>query len=439
MSHPTKVSLSSASSSASASASHRAFLVVVKPVPPKNSLLQKHPSSTSTTALSGGIGIATNYTWREEQYEIELKVSVPPETTGRDILFKAKPTSIQLELVVNNDNYNVNEQKHEQITTTKTLLDGNRKMRGKIDIDGTFWSISDKEEVHHDPNRDASSPTREITVTIEKMMVPPKDQFEVMDFDWGGIYPDDDDEIISKTYDEPEELDIREYAASLGVDIDNINMTMVDKSMFSSGMNMTHNTLEELTKKGYVQEVTKQADGSEYITNEDGEAVPFQPMGTSIDDQELKMTGLLNDNDTNNKPNHNTHPFPGRTNNDSQRGKKSNTKPLIDTISALQQNTVPAEEARDANGMPIGGANDAIINMEEDSIPNDDSRNPNETSNSSKNALVTDPIDMLTVAKLKDILKNNNLKVSGNKQELRERLRDHVKSLMNSNTSNDFQ
>ena len=40
-----------------------------------------------------------------------------------------------------------------------------------------------------------------------------------------------------------------------------------------------------------------------------------------------------------------------------------------------------------------------------------------------------DPIDMLTVKRLKDILRDQKLKVSGNKQELRDRLRAHVKTL----------
>merc|ERR1712071_201712 len=40
--------------------------------------------------------------------------------------------------------------------------------------------------------------------------------------------------------------------------------------------------------------------------------------------------------------------------------------------------------------------------------------------------ILVDPIDMLTVVRLKDILREQKLKVSGTKQELRDRLRDHV-------------
>jgi predicted ATP-dependent protease len=41
-----------------------------------------------------------------------------------------------------------------------------------------------------------------------------------------------------------------------------------------------------------------------------------------------------------------------------------------------------------------------------------------------------DPIDILTVKRLKDILKSQGLKTSGNKQELKDRLRKQVNSLM---------
>ena len=42
----------------------------------------------------------------------------------------------------------------------------------------------------------------------------------------------------------------------------------------------------------------------------------------------------------------------------------------------------------------------------------------------------TDPIDMLTVKRMKDILKKQGLKVSGNKEELKDRLRSHVQSMI---------
>jgi hypothetical protein len=107
------------------------------------------------------------------------------------------------------------------------------------------------------------STKRIVTVTIETSVKTPKDDFEIVDYDWGGVYPDDEGEVQERKYEEPEELNIGEYAASLGVDIDNINMSMVDKTMFTSGLDLTKSTMEEITKAGYVQEVTEQSDGTE--------------------------------------------------------------------------------------------------------------------------------------------------------------------------------
>ena len=208
----------------------------------------------SNTALNGGYGIATNYSWTEEPFEMEVTVSVPPETRAKDISFKATPTSIDLRLNGRQE----------------PLLDGTRKMRGRISLDGTYWVISDSE---------TDKEERQVTVTIEKNTPTPKDDFEVIDYDWRGVYPDDDEEVTERKYEEAEELDVREYAASLGVDIDNINMSMVDKTMFSSGLNLTRSTMDELTKAGVVQEVTQQSDGTEYVTNEEGEVVPFSRLG----------------------------------------------------------------------------------------------------------------------------------------------------------------
>jgi hypothetical protein len=46
---------------------------------------------------------------------------------------------------------------------------------------------------------------------------------------------------------------------------------------------------------------------------------------------------------------------------------------------------------------------------------------------------ITDPIDSLTVARLKEILREQNLRVSGTKQELQDRLRNHVQSVIDQN------
>ncbi len=321
------------------------------------------PSSEKiSTKLYGGIGIAKSYSWKEEQYEIELKVRVPESTKAKEIKYEAKSKSISLQV------------------GDEMLLDGSRKMRGMIDIDGTFWSLLDSDE--HDG--------RDLVITIEKLILPPNDPFEVVEFDWGGIYPDDEDEIEKKTYDEPEELDVREYAASLGVDIDNINMTMVDKNMFSSGLNMTRSTLDEMTKAGYVKEVTRQ--GNQEFLDDGAENVPFRPLGDNIGSDEISAAGI----DMNNIP-------------------KPSQNPYMTQASPWLQ-TMPVEEAR-TDEMGTTEQSKDITGLEE--------KETNEKS------AMKDPIDLLTVTKLKEVLRREGLKVSGNKEVLKERLKSHVQTVMN--------
>lgn len=341
-----------------------------------------HPKSTifrQETALFDGRGVATNYTWTEEAFELEVSVKVPPDTRASDLKFKALPTSIDLRL-----------------DDDTILLDGNRKMRGKISLDGTFWVISDS---------DSNEDSRIVTVTIEKQVRHNRDDFEVVDYDWKGVYPDDEEEVSLREYQEPEELNIREYAASLGVDIDNINMSMVDKTMFSSGLNLTRSTMDELSKSGYVQEVTQQSDGTEYITNEEGEVVPFSKLGETVADDEVRQAASASST-------------PSKI-------------PFLDTNSPWH-NAVPVDDLKD------GEANADIRSMvsteqadeQPQSNPNDGSANG--TSSTSKRRIRdSDPIGELTVKRLKDILRAQGLKVSGSKKELQDRLRSHVGSMMN--------
>ena len=58
----------------------------------------QHPR-IQTTRLCGGAGIATTYTWKEEQFEIELSLPVPMNTTAKDVKFKCTSNSVDLLLV----------------------------------------------------------------------------------------------------------------------------------------------------------------------------------------------------------------------------------------------------------------------------------------------------------------------------------------------------
>mmetsp|Transcript_14086 Transcript_14086/g.16379 ORF Transcript_14086/g.16379 Transcript_14086/m.16379 type:complete len:378 (+) Transcript_14086:50-1183(+) len=339
---------------------------------------KKHPEllTPSSSCLFGGVGITSNYTWKEDQFEIEIKLKVPSETRAKHVIYKPKSRSMELSLEMNENKSII-------------LLHGDRQFRGMVDLDGTFWSLIDSE----------NGEGREIIVTIEKLIVPPNDPFEVVEYDWGSVYLNDDDEILSKEYAEAETLDIREYAASLGVDIDNINMTMVDKNMFASGLNMTKNTVEQLTKQGYVKEITRQGDGLEFIeegVGEDRKSVPFNSLGDNVGADELEDAGI---------------------------GRNSKVPiPFLDKESPWRH-SMPVEEARGVDNVPtVDGSEQQICDITDTT---------NEEKSPDAPPKYQDPVDRLTVEKLKGILRKEGLKVTGNKKELRERLKDHVASKMN--------
>ena len=328
-----------------------------------------------------GYGITENYTWKEEALEIELTVQVPPGTKGSDVHFKPGLTSIDLR---------VDTTDKEGAPKQLTLLDGSRKLRGRISLDGTYWVFSDRR--------------RSITVTLEKYFAHSNDDMQVLDYDWKGIYPQDEAEVMDRKYDEPEVLNVREYAASLGVDVDNINRTLVDESMFSSGLNLTERALSQLTDSGYLTEVTKQADGSEYTNNpETGEAEPF-----SFQD-DLQQTKSNND--------------PKRIN-----------IPFIDTNSPWHQ-AVPVSVDADTNKTTITDDDQFRESLKQTlkataAAANEDEDDEDTDINPPDPLRISDPIEQLTVKRLKEILRNQGLKVSGSKSELQERLRDQVNSLV---------
>eukprot|EP00584_Thalassiosira_punctigera_P019882 CAMPEP_0172568452 /NCGR_PEP_ID=MMETSP1067-20121228/120029_1 /TAXON_ID=265564 ORGANISM="Thalassiosira punctigera, Strain Tpunct2005C2" /NCGR_SAMPLE_ID=MMETSP1067 /ASSEMBLY_ACC=CAM_ASM_000444 /LENGTH=473 /DNA_ID=CAMNT_0013360059 /DNA_START=178 /DNA_END=1599 /DNA_ORIENTATION=+ len=435
------------------------------PLPSNNPFLL--PSSArsfkKSSQLNGGIGVADTYSWNEEQFEIEVKVSVPAGTSAKDVRFKCSSESIDLRLLnrVTDDDGEGRE---------RVLLDGSRRTRGKICVDGTFWSIEGN------PHKE-----REITIAIEKLFVPVSSEggtqtFDTLtDFDWGGIYPNDEEEVSHRKYDQAEELNVREYAAKLGVDIDNIDMSKVNKTMFGAGLggsaesavsgsdnsegegnegggndsnegfhfNITQAALNQLTKSGLAKEVLRQGDGTEYELGSDGsldEKRKFSMLGREISNDELREAGIVSGG--------------------------------ADVPRSFVEQSVPVEEApgyretfNAGNFLGDGIVEDEI--MENEIVSENDSvkiaeevgkvemaneveevrteRNleaelANEDSHKKSDGLVgkdsssdkksTDPIDMLTVARLKEILKAQGLKVSGTKQILRDRLRAHVNALL---------
>jgi hypothetical protein len=404
-----------------------------------------------------GIGISSNYTWKEDAYEIDIMVLVPKMTRAKDISFKATSQSIDLRLrkgkqrkslvtIPNNDDSDkrniqegmsskslsleqtfVNGGEQEEII----LLDGSRKLRGRISIDGTYWVITDPTsmiDIHKKHNKTVSihdvNEYQQITVTVEKIIAKPKDDFDIVDYDWNGIYhTEDTNEVYERTYDKPEPFNVRQYAAELGVDIDNINMTMVDKTMFQSKLNITKSTLQTLHKAGYVseQEIVQQLDGTEYAINEEtGEPERISSMLSEkaiTPTKPSKSTIPFIDTD----PSWNIVPPPpavGTTDT------TTSTTSTDDKVIQLKRNFTRAAFAEDSvkvnpttNPFRKNNTNTKIGST----TSNDDSNSNNNTD---------DPINMLTVVRLKEILKSQGLKTSGTKPELQDRLRNQVNTLL---------
>ncbi len=332
--------------------------------------------SSSPLLHMSGDGIANDYTWHEEAFELEVSVQVPPETRAKDIYFKATTHSIELRLQRPDQNDSI------------LLLDPERPLRGRVSVEGTFWIISDPNpsSLHH----------RLVTVTIEKIIRTPKDDFDVIDYDWKGLYlQEEPNEVSFRKYDEAEELNVREYAASLGVDIDNLNMSLVDKTMFTSGLNLTQSSLDSLKEAGLMKEITQQGDGSEWTTDENGEQIPFPSILAGINQTRPTIPFL----DTN-SPWHKAIPL-------------TETENLADAATTTSTTITPETKA------------DTTTNQDQKQRAQKITQLQNQ-----RKQRATDPIETLTVARLKEILKSRGLKVTGNKKELQDRLRAEVSSLM---------
>lgn len=91
-----------------------------------------HSSSTSTL-LNSGVGTTSTYTWNEEQFEIEVKLTVPPKTTTKDIKFKCSSQSIDLRLLNCADDDDNNDDGDDNIGE-KILLDGTRQSEYYFDV-----------------------------------------------------------------------------------------------------------------------------------------------------------------------------------------------------------------------------------------------------------------------------------------------------------------
>jgi hypothetical protein len=210
--------------------------------------------------------------------------------------------------------------------------------------------------------------------------------------------------------------------------------------MFTSGLNTTQSTLEELTKAGYVQEqeVTQQGDGSEWVTGEDGEQVPFSSLGNAISPDEMKtQSGSKIPFLDTNSPWNKAIPVDKR-----EEAIANATKAAVERHQSAWSKAIPVDKREEfiANATKaamekLGGLGGEKEKTATTTIQTDSEKMKElvkQRKLSSK-----DPIEALTVARLKEVLKSNGLKVTGNKKELQDRLRAHVNSMMRKQNDGD--
>jgi hypothetical protein len=172
-------------------------------------------------------------------------------------------------------------------------------------------------------------------------------------------------------------------------------------AMFSSGMNVTQSSLDELAKAGLIKEITRQADGKEFELHDSGEPIAFSQLGDGIDQDELDRAVPTN-------------------------GKGGRPKiPFLDTNSPWHK-TVPVQFDEATNKTYV----QQIRKFTRASFAQD-SASKGILDRSLKGAV--DPIDLLTVKRLKEILKSRGLKLTGTKKELQNRLRIQVNALLQGN------
>ena len=225
-------------------------------------------------------------------------------------------------------------------------------------------------------------------------------------------------------------------------------MTKVNKTMFGAGLrddsdaseeeldtgdgfhfNITQTTLEQLAKVGLAKEIIQQGDGSEYELGAGGSTSvenrkAFPMLGKDISEDELRMAGIMG-------------------------GGSGNRIPTM-----WDKQTIPVEEAPGYqktfdvgnsftkadgileniidNEITVSGAVEVIPTntAQEKEVGNAEGDSENEVNTKTNSSTARDPIDMLTVARLKEILREQGLKSSGSKQILRDRLKIHVNSLL---------
>eukprot|EP00581_Thalassiosira_minuscula_P017557 CAMPEP_0183715412 /NCGR_PEP_ID=MMETSP0737-20130205/9640_1 /TAXON_ID=385413 /ORGANISM="Thalassiosira miniscula, Strain CCMP1093" /LENGTH=227 /DNA_ID=CAMNT_0025944503 /DNA_START=8 /DNA_END=691 /DNA_ORIENTATION=- len=200
--------------------------------------------------------------------------------------------------------------------------------------------------------------------------------------------------------------------------------------------NITQATLDQLTKSGLAKEVVQQGDGTEYELGADGtldEERKFAMLGKEITNDELREAGIVGGNIGKNRvpqmfmdqslpveeaPGYQKSLDVGNTLTDGI------IEDEIVDMEITSDDDIISESAAEKGAANIIDVDIAEEEEESDEVIESKDDSPNDNENP------VDPIDMLTVARLKEILRAQGLKVGGTKQVLRDRLRNHVNDLL---------
>jgi len=170
-----------------------------------------------------GTGSTEKYSWIEDEYEVEVQLVVPPETSGKDVEFEVHRESVYLKVK----------------GTGEPLIKG--KTRGIVGLDGSFWTMEDEED------------KKVIYLRLEKGV-----DADEADNTWYGVI--EGEEQIEKDYSD-EDFDVKKYVEKMG----GINEDLVDKEMYTADK-MDQSIMDKIQDPEKLKEMYQQWDAENDLT-----------------------------------------------------------------------------------------------------------------------------------------------------------------------------
>lgn len=224
----------------------------------RESTLKQSKRIRGALFASGYGQVGNEYSWVENDWEVDITIPLEKDTRKDDILFKLTPTSIKIG----------------QVGKASLLLGG--RLRGKVTLDGSYWQI-EKENNTELPH---------LKILLEKQDMEASNRW-----DWEGILMDDEEKITFKKYQPHEKMDVKQYTHDM-LGTESIDETLVDKSLFNVGIDETKEDLvKEWSEQGVVIDDTIQTNPtiitSPSSTSKEDEGERREVNVTDIEDQSV--------------------------------------------------------------------------------------------------------------------------------------------------------